>query len=182
MIKIDTPLDDGKIIKLHAGDEVIIGGVVYTARDKAHKRFIETLRKGDKLPFDIAGQIIFYAGPAPAKPGEVIGSIGPTTSSRMDSFALELLEHGLKGMIGKGPRSKEVKEAMVEHKAVYFTATGGVAALLSQYVKRAKIVAYEDLGPEAVYELEIEDFPVVVAVDCRGNDFYVESSKIWSHE
>ncbi len=176
MIRINTPLDDEMICDIYAGDEVLVSGVVYTARDKAHRRFIEALKRGDELPIDIRGQVLFYAGPAPAKPGEVIGSIGPTTSSRMDPFTPELLSRGLKGMIGKGPRSESAKRAIKENKAIYLVATGGAAALLSKCVKRARVVAYEDLGPEAVYELELKDFPVVVGVDCRGKDFYVEFS------
>ncbi|MDO8886424.1 Fe-S-containing hydro-lyase [Candidatus Oleimmundimicrobium sp.] len=177
MIKINTPLNNETICSLSAGDKVLISGVVYTARDKAHERFIEVLKKRDKLPVNLEGQVLFYAGPAPAKPGKVIGSIGPTTSGRMDLFTPYLLSCGLKGMIGKGSRSESVKKAIRENKAVYFVATGGIAALLSKHIKRAKIIAYEDLGPEAVYELELENFPVVVGVDCRGKDFYVESLK-----
>ncbi len=182
MIKVNTPLDDRAILGLQAGDEVLISGVVYTARDKAHERFIETLEKGDILPFNLEGQVLFYAGPAPAKSGAIIGSIGPTTSYRMDSFTPTLLACGVKGMIGKGSRSEEVRKAIRKNKSVYFVATGGTAALLSQHVVKAKVIAYEDLGPEAVYELELKDFPVIVAIDYRGKDFYVESLKVYSQE
>jgi fumarate hydratase subunit beta len=171
-IRITTPIDEGVIEKLKAGDFVLISGVIYTARDAAHKRMVEALKKGEELPFDLKGQIIYYAGPAPAKPGKPIGSIGPTTSYRMDPYAPKLLEAGLKGMIGKGTRSKEVVEAIKKFKGVYFGAVGGAAAYLARCVKSAEVIAYEDLGPEAVRRLVVEDFPAFVINDIHGNDLY----------
>lgn len=172
MICLKTPLKEENLKNLQAGDEVLINGIIYTARDEAHRRFVETLKRKEKLPVDLEGCILFYAGPAPARPGRAIGSIGPTTSGRLDIHTPLLLAQGLKGMIGKGKRSNEVKEAIKKHKAVYFIAIGGAAALLSQFIKKAKVVAYEDLGPEAVYELEVENFPVIVGIDLQGNDVY----------
>lgn len=177
--QIKTPLTDDIISSLKAGDKVEISGTIYTARDQAHKRLVDAIQKGEPLPFEPKGQIIFYAGPSPTPPGKPVGSIGPTTSGRMDPFTPLLLEHGLKGMIGKGPRSPEVKSAIKERNAVYFAATGGVAALLASYVKNSRVLAYEDLGPEAVYELEVENLPVIVAVDSQGEDLYEESRKIY---
>ncbi|MDI6799600.1 MAG: Fe-S-containing hydro-lyase [Actinomycetota bacterium] len=174
MLKIETPLKKEEIEGLKVGDEVLLTGTIFTARDAAHKRFMEALDNGDSLPIDLAGQVIFYAGPTPAGPGRTIGSIGPTTAGRMDPFTPRLLKLGLKGMIGKGARSKEVKQAIKDYGAVYFAATGGAAALLSEFVQGAKVVAYEDLGPEAVFQLEVENFPLIVAVDSRGGDIYVE--------
>jgi len=172
-IRITTPiLDDSVIENLKAGDFVLISGVIYTARDAAHKRMVEALERGEPLPFDVKGQIIYYAGPAPAKPGKPIGSVGPTTSYRMDPYAPKLLEVGLKGMIGKGARNQEVKEAIKKYKGVYFGAVGGAAAYLARCVKKAEVIAYEDLGPEAVRRLEVEDFPAFVINDIYGNDLY----------
>lgn len=179
MLRVTTPLHDDVIGKLRAGDEVTIGGLVYTARDQAHRKLVEALKRGEELPFNLEGQVIYYAGPAPVKPGRVIGSAGPTTSSRMDAFTPLLLAHGLKGMIGKGRRSEEVKEAIKKHKAVYFATVGGAGAFLSKFVKRSKVIAYEDLGPEAVFELEVEDFPVAVAIDALGNNIYEETIRKW---
>ena len=176
-IKIKTPLSDEDVQNLKIGDSVLITGKIYTARDAAHKRLIDLIQKGESLPFDIKGQIIYYVGPAPAKPGYVIGPAGPTTSGRCDPYTPALLSLGLKGMIGKGTRSKEVREAMEKHKAVYFAATGGAAALISKNIKAIKIIAYEDLGPEAIRELEVEDFPVIVANDAHGGDLYEEGTK-----
>ncbi|MCK4453145.1 Fe-S-containing hydro-lyase [candidate division WOR-3 bacterium] len=176
-IKIKTPLSDEDVQNLKIGDSVLITGKIYTARDAAHKRLIDLIQKGESLPFDIKGQIIYYVGPAPAKPGYVIGPAGPTTSGRCDPYTPALLSLGLKGMIGKGTRSKEVREAMEKHKAVYFAATGGAAALISKNIKAVKIIAYEDLGPEAIRELEVEDFPVIVANDAHGGDLYEEGTK-----
>ena len=171
--RIEAPiLDDAVIENLKAGDLVFISGTIYTARDAAHKRIVEALRKGEELPFDLKGQVIYYAGPAPAKPGRPIGSVGPTTSYRMDPFAPILLKEGLKGMIGKGSRNKEVKEAIVKYKGVYFGAVGGAAAYLARCVKKAEVIAYEDLGPEAVRRLEVVDFPAFVINDIYGNDLY----------
>jgi fumarate hydratase subunit beta len=157
---------------LKAGDNVLISGTLYTARDAAHKRLVELIREGKDLPMDIKGQIIYYVGPAPAKPGQAIGSAGPTTSYRMDPYAPILIEHGLKGMIGKGSRSQSVIDAMVKYKAVYFAAIGGAGALLAKSIKASEIVAYEDLGPEAIRKLTVEDFPAVVVNDTFGNDLY----------
>jgi len=176
-IRIQTPLTDEVVEKLKAGDKVLINGVIYTGRDAAHKRLVELVNKGETLPFEISGQIIYYVGPTPPKPGYTIGSAGPTTSYRMDAFAPLLIAKGLKGMIGKGSRGKEVIEAMKKHKAVYFGATGGAGALLSKRIKKAEIVAYEDLGPEAVRRLEVEDFPAIVINDIRGHDLYEEGKR-----
>jgi fumarate hydratase subunit beta len=165
---------------LRAGDEVVITGTIYTARDAAHKRLVELVSKGEELPFAIEGQIIYYAGPTPTRPGEIIGSAGPTTSYRMDPYAPLLIEHGLKGMIGKGQRTEPVLSAMKDFKAVYFAAVGGAGALISRAVKSSSIVAYEDLGPEAIRKLEVADFPVIVAQDCHGGDLFVEGAKKYS--
>jgi len=164
-------------MKLKIGDRVFITGKILTGRDSAHKRLYDLIQQGEALPIDIKGQIIYYVGPAPAKPGHVIGSAGPTTSYRMDPYAPLLMEHGLKGMIGKGVRSQNVRDAMKKHKAVYFAATGGAGALIAKNIKSAKIVAYDDLGPEAIRELEVEDFPVIVANDAFGGDLYEEGMK-----
>ncbi len=170
--RIETPLADDRIGTLRAGDKVLLSGFIYTARDAAHKRFSETIASGGELPFDITGQVIYYCGPAPAPPGSVIGSCGPTTSSRMDSYAPGLISLGLKGMIGKGKRSEAVKNALKEHKAVYFGATGGAGALLARTVVAADVIAYEDLGPEAVVRLKVKDMPLFVINDIFGNDLY----------
>jgi fumarate hydratase subunit beta len=176
-IRLKTPLSDEDVKKLKTGDRVLINGVIYTGRDAAHKRLFDLLKTGKELPFDVRGQIIYYVGPAPAKPGHVIGSAGPTSSYRMDVYAPSLMEKGLKGMIGKGKRSDQVKEAMKMHKAVYFAATGGAGALLAKRVKKAEVVAYDDLGTEAIQKLEVEDFPVIVVNDTRGRDLYIEGAK-----
>jgi fumarate hydratase subunit beta len=176
-IRLKTPLRDEDVERLKIGDRVFINGVIYTGRDAAHKRLFDLLRDGKELPFDIRGQIIYYVGPTPAKPGQVFGSAGPTTSYRMDAYSPTLIEKGLKGMIGKGMRSDAVKKAMRKYKAVYFAATGGAGALLAKRVKRAEIVAYEDLGPEAIRKLDVEDLPVIVVNDVRGNDLYAEGEK-----
>ena len=172
MKKLTTPLCDADLEGLKAGDKVSLTGVIYTGRDAAHKRLVELLDKGEKLPFDPEGQIIYYVGPAPAKPGKPIGSAGPTTSYRMDAYTPRLIEVGLKGMIGKGSRSREVVESIIKHKAVYFAAVGGAAALIAKRIKSKELVAYEDLGPEAIFRLEVEDFPVIVANDICGGDLY----------
>ena len=176
-IRLKTPLTDKDVEGLKIGDRVLINGVIFTGRDAAHKRLSDLLREGKELPFDIRGQIIYYVGPTPARPGQVFGSAGPTTSYRMDAYAPALIEKGLKGMIGKGMRSDAVKEAMKKHQAVYFAATGGAGALLAKKVKRAEVVAYEDLGPEAIRRLEVEDLPVIVINDVRGNDLYIEGER-----
>ena len=171
-MKITTPFTDEIVEKLRAGDKVEISGIIYVARDAAHKRFVEALAKGEPLPFDPRGQIIYYMGPSPAPPGKPIGSAGPTTAGRMDPYTIPLLEAGLKGMIGKGNRSPEVKEALKKYKAVYFAAIGGAAALIASCIKKAEIIAYEDLGAEAVRRLYVEDFPVIVVNDIYGGDAY----------
>lgn len=172
MKKITTPLSDADVTSLKVGDKVSITGVIYTGRDAAHKRLVELLDEGRELPFDPKGQIIYYVGPAPAKPGKPIGSAGPTTSYRMDAYAPRLIEVGLKGMIGKGSRNTDVVDAIKKHKAVYFAAVGGAAALIAKRIKSKELVAYEDLGPEAIFRLEVEDFPVIVANDVSGEDLY----------
>ena len=169
-IKIQLPLKDADLERLRAGDHVLLSGVIYTARDAAHRRMVAALEKGEPLPFDVRGQVIYYVGPTPARPGRVIGSAGPTTSMRLDPYTPALLEAGLKGIIGKGGRGPAVREALKKHKAVYFLAVGGTGALLSQRIKKVDIIAYEDLGTEAVRRMEVEDFPAVVVNDVHGND------------
>ncbi len=176
-IKLKTPLTSEQVSKLKIGDRVLLSGVIYTARDAAHKRIVDAMDKGEKTPMEIAGQVIYYAGPPPTRPGNPIGSVGPTTSYRMDTYAPRLIEKGLKGMIGKGSRGKEVIEAMKKHKAVYFGATGGAAALIARVVKQGQGLAYPELGPEAVNLLEVEDFPLVVINDVTGADLYEEGVK-----
>ena len=197
--KITMPLTAEKTKELHAGDNVLISGVIYTGRDAAHKRLVELIQEGKPLPIDVKDSVIYYVGPAPAKPGQVIGSAGPTTSYRMDAYAPALLDLGLKGMIGKGRRSAEVVQAIREHGAVYFITIGGAAALLAEAVKKngavyfgaiggagallakcikkAEIVCYEDLGAEAVRRLEVENLPVVVVIDSQGNNLYEDGRK-----
>lgn len=175
--RITTPLTAEKTKDLKAGDDVLISGVIYTGRDAAHKRLVELVKEGKQLPVDLKNAIIYYVGPAPAKPGQAIGSAGPTTSYRMDAYAPTLLDLGLKGMIGKGKRSDEVIDAMKRNDAVYFGAIGGAGALLSKCIKKAEIVCYEDLGAEAVRRLEVEDLPVVVVIDKDGNNLYEEGRK-----
>lgn len=173
-MKITTPFNIEDLKKLKSGDTVEITGVIYTARDAAHARLVKLIEDGKELPMELEGQVIYYVGPTPAKEGQVIGSAGPTTSYRMDSYAPQLIEKGLKGMIGKGSRSKEVKDAIVEHKSVYFAAVGGAAALIAKCIKKSEIIAYEDLGAEAIRRLEVEDFPAIVINDIYGNDLYEE--------
>jgi len=173
-LDIKSPLDEETIKELKAGDQVSITGVIYTARDAAHKRLVEALDKGEKLPFDITNQIVYYMGPSPAKPGHVIGSAGPTTSGRMDSYAPRLMAVGLKGMIGKGNRSQAVKDAMKKYKVVYFAAIGGAGVIASKSIKKAEVIAYEDLGAEAIRRLEVENFPATVINDIYGGDLYEE--------
>lgn len=169
-IKLTTPLTKDKIQNLRAGDKVLLSGTVYTARDAAHKRMTEALAKGEDLPFDIKNETIYYAGPAPAKPGRVIGSCGPTTSGRMDAYAPTLIELGLTGMIGKGERSKEVIDAMIRRGAVYFGAIGGAGALIAKCITSAEVIAYEDLNTEAIRRLTIKDLPLTVVIDSKGNN------------
>lgn len=170
MLKLTTPLKD--VGFLRAGDEVAISGVIYTARDAAHQRLIKLINEGKSLPFDLAGAIIYYVGPCPAKPGQPIGSAGPTTSTRMDVLTNPLLAKGLKGMIGKGGRSDEVIAGMKEHGAVYFAAVGGAGALIAQHIKEVEIIAYPELGTEAIRRLVVKDFPAIVAIDSEGNNLY----------
>jgi fumarate hydratase subunit beta len=172
--KITTPLSEDIIAALRTGDEVLISGTIYTARDEAHRRLTLLIAENMPLPFDIKGQIIYYVGPSPAKPGEVIGSAGPTTSYRMDKYAPILMEHGLKGMIGKGKRSEEVKSAIKKYKAVYFGAIGGAGALIAKSIKSSRVIAYEELLSEAIRELTVEDFPAIVVNDIFGGDLYNE--------
>jgi fumarate hydratase subunit beta len=169
---IRSPLDEETVKKLKAGDRVFITGVIYTARDAAHKSMVEALDRGEKLPFDITNQTIYYMGPTPARPGQVIGSAGPTTSGRMDSYAVRLIAAGLRGMVGKGSRSQAVKDAMKKYKAVYFAAIGGAGALISKNIKRAEVIAYDDLGVEAIRRLEVKNFPATVINDIYGGDLY----------
>ncbi|MBW1917711.1 MAG: Fe-S-containing hydro-lyase [Deltaproteobacteria bacterium] len=176
-IKLTTPLNDQQVTDLQIGDKVLLSGVIYTARDAAHKRLIDLLNTGQELPFDLQGQVMYYVGPSPARPGQVIGAAGPTTSYRMDPYTPQLLARGLKAMIGKGKRSPEVIDALVKYKAVYLGATGGAGALIAQAIKEAQVLAYEDLGPEAIHRLVVEDFPTIVINDCRGHDLYEEGVK-----
>jgi fumarate hydratase subunit beta len=174
-ISLSTPLSDILVKTLKSGDQVLLNGIIYTARDAAHKRLMALIEKGEDLPVDLRGQVLYYCGPTPAKPGRPIGSAGPTTSSRMDRYTPRLLAAtGLAGMIGKGERSPEVITAIKEHGAVYFAATGGAGALIGKTVISSRVVCYEDLGPEAIYQLEVRNLPLVVAIDCRGNDLFKE--------
>jgi fumarate hydratase subunit beta len=170
--RINLPLSEEDIGRLRAGDSVRLTGSLLSARDAAHKRLIAALRAGEPLPVALRGETIFYVGPSPTPPGRVIGSAGPTTSGRMDSYTPELLALGLKGMIGKGQRSPEVIAAMIQYGAVYFAALGGAGALMARAIKRAEVICYPDLGPEAIHRMEVEDFPVIVAIDARGDDLY----------
>ena len=179
---LTTPLSDADVESLKAGDRVRITGVLYTARDAAHGRLFPLIEKGEKLPIDVRGQIIYYTGPSPALPGTVVGSIGPTTASRMDKYVPALLKLGLKGTIGKGYRSQPVKDALRQFKGVYFGAIGGAGAVLSQFVKKLEVVAYEDLGTEAVRRLEVEEFPAIVINDCHGGDLYQDGMKAYARQ
>lgn len=179
-IKLTTPLSDDVVENLRIGQRVSLNGVIYTGRDAAHKRLVELIEQGKELPFDPKGQVIYYVGPSPAKPGKVIGSAGPTTSYRMDSYAPKLYALGLKATVGKGRRSPEVIKAMKQYKGVYLAAIGGAAALIARSIKDAKVIAYPDLGPEAIHELVVEDLPVIVVNDTLGGDLYDEGIKIYS--
>jgi fumarate hydratase subunit beta len=179
-VRVELPLTAEAVAGLAMGDMCELWGTLYTARDAAHKRMIEALDKGEALPFEVAGEVIYYVGPTPPKPGAVIGSAGPTTSGRMDAYTPRMLEAGLRGMIGKAGRSPEVVEAIARHGAVYFAAIGGTAALLAKSIKKVEMVAYEDLGTEAVRKLWVEGFPAVVAVDSRGNDLFAEGYKSYA--
>ena len=174
---LDVPIRDDSLEKLNIGDRVYLNGVIYTARDSAHKRMIDALDEGRKLPFDIVGSVIYYVGPTPARPGNVIGSAGPTTSYRMDKYTPRLLDLGLKGMIGKGNRSDEVIKSIVKNKVVYFAATGGVGALISKCIVKSEVIAFEELGPEAIRRLEVKNFPVIVVIDTKGKNLYEEGVK-----
>jgi len=177
MIRITTPLSEETARQLKAGDMVLICGTIYAARDAAHKRMVEALDRGEQLPVDLTDQIIYYVGPSPAKPGRPIGSAGPTTSGRMDVYTPRLLAQGLRGMIGKGYRSEEVVEAMKKYGAVYFAATGGAAALISRSIKSYEVIAYPDLGTEALAKLTVEDFPAIVVIDAAGRNYYIEGQQ-----
>jgi len=178
-ICLSVPISHEALRTLKTGDKVLISGTIYTARDAAHKRLVDLLKRGDQLPIELQGQIIYYSGPTPPKPGMVIGSAGPTSSYRMDPYTPKLIENGLKGMIGKGPRGEQVISAIKKYEAAYFAATGGAAALLSRTVKTCQIVAYEDLGTEAIHKLEVEDFPAIVINDIEGNDLYRDGKEIY---
>jgi len=171
---ITTPLTDEVVMDLKIGDNVLINGTIFTARDAAHKRLVELIEKGEELPFDIKGQIIYFAGPTPPKPGKVIGSAGPTSSYRMNIYSPTLIKVGQKGLVGKGDMSDEVMEAMKKHKALYFAAVGGAGALISKSITAAEIIAYEDLGAEAIRKLTVKEFPAIVAMDCHGGNQYKE--------
>lgn len=177
--KLNLPLREEEVRMLKIGEEVLLNGIMYGARDAAHKKMIETIEKGENLPVDLAGQTIYYVGPCPARPGAVIGSAGPTTSGRMDAYTPKLLELGLKGMVGKGQRSQGVREAMEKNEAVYLGAVGGAGALLAQRIKEAKVVAYPELGPEALWSFYVEDFPALVIIDSQGNNLYEEGPKAY---
>ena len=180
--EVTPPLSDADVESLTAGDRVRITGILYTARDAAHGRLFPLIERGAQLPIDVRGQIIYYTGPSPARPGDVVGSIGPTTARRMDKYTPALLKLGLKGTIGKGYRSQPVKDALKQYRGVYFGAIGGAGAVLSQFVKTLSIVAYEDLGTEAIRRLEVEGFPAIVVNDCHGGDVYEDGVKAFARE
>lgn len=177
--KITLPLTDEDARSLRAGDYVYLSGVIYTARDAAHKRMYDALENGESLPIEMKNNVVYYLGPTPARPGHVIGSAGPTTSSRMDKYAPKLLDLGLKGMVGKGKRTQDVIDAVVRNGAVYFAAVGGAGALLSKCIKKADVVAYDDLGTEAIRRLEIENLPVIVVIDSEGTNLYATAAEQW---
>ena len=174
---IKAPLSEEVVRSLEAGDYVYITGIIYTARDAAHKRLYDSILKGEEIPFDLTNNIVYYLGPTPAREGKVIGSAGPTTSSRMDKYAPLLMEQGLKGMIGKGKRNEDVLSAIKDNTCVYFAAVGGAGAILSKCIKKSEVIAYDDLGTEAIRKLEVKDFPAIVVVDCKGNNLYEEAVK-----
>ena len=181
-INITSPLEAKAVEKLKVGTRVLISGVGYTARDAAHRRLVQAINNGEKLPFNIEGQTLYYMGPSPARPGQVIGSAGPTTSSRMDIYTPPLLAIGLRAMIGKGSRSQEIKEAIKKHHAVYFVTIGGAGALLSKAIKKAKVIAYPELAAEAIMRLELEGFPAIVANDIYGNDLFMQGRASYRKE
>ncbi|MCR3954848.1 MAG: Fe-S-containing hydro-lyase [Gudongella sp.] len=170
--RVNTPLTDEAVKDLKAGDRVLLNGIIYTGRDAAHKRLVEMIDNGEKLPMELRDQTIYYVGPCPAKPGQAIGSAGPTTSGRMDAYTPKLMDHGLRGMIGKGLRNQAVVDSIIKHTGVYFAAIGGAGALLAEAIKEAEVIAFPDLGAEAIYKLKVEDFPVTVIIDSQGNDLY----------
>jgi fumarate hydratase subunit beta len=176
---ITAPFDDATARSLRAGDSVLISGTIIAARDAAHKELVETLRRGEKLPIDLHGVVVYYVGPAPAKPGQPIGSAGPTTSGRMDAYTPTLIEQGLKGMIGKGYRKPEVVEAMKKHGVPYLAAVGGAGALIARSIKKYTVLAYEELGPEALAAMEVENFPAIVVMDAEGNDYYSQGQALY---
>ena len=173
MIRLSTPLTVDKIKQLHAGDEILLSGTIYTGRDAAHKRLMTLIEKGEKLPFSLNDQVIFYVGPTPSKPGKAFGSGGPTTSGRMDAFAPTLIKLGLRSMIGKGYRLQSVKDAIIEYSGIYLGAIGGAGAMMSSCIKECEVIAFDDLGPEAIRKLEVVDMPLVVIIDSYGNDQYI---------
>lgn len=179
-IRLQTPLTVEDTAKLRAGQTCLISGIIYTARDSAHKRLVELLEKGEELPFDPRGQLLYYVGPCPAPPGKVIGSAGPTTSVRMDVYTPALLAAGVRGVIGKGDRGQQVVQALMDNKAVYFAAIGGAGALIAKSVVEAEVVAFPDLGPEAVHRLKVQDMPVIVVIDSLGQNFYTLGRKEYS--
>lgn len=179
MKRLNTPLTIDTVKDLHAGEHVLLSGIVYTARDAAHLRMMDCLKRGEQLPFDLEGSTIYYAGPTPTPPGKPIGSIGPTTSTRMDASTPTLLAHGLRGMIGKGGRSAAVITSMQEHPAVYFAAVGGAAALMAECITSCEVIAWDDLGPESVKRLMLKDLPLVVAIDCEGHDAFAEGQALY---
>ena len=180
--RIYLPLTEEQTVNLKAGDNVLLNGIIYTARDAAHGRLVKLIEEKEKLPIELKDAVIYYVGPTPAKPGQVIGSAGPTTSYRMDKYAPKLLDKGLIGMIGKGKRTEEVKEAIVRNKAVYFAAIGGAGALLSKCIKKSEVIAYDDLGTESIRKLEVENLPVIVVIDCEGNNLYEIAIKEYCSE
>lgn len=179
-IRLETPFDNAQIRQLKSGDKVLLSGIIYTARDAAHQRLIDAIDEGKPLPFELEGQVIYYVGPSPSKPGEVIGSAGPTTSYRMDDLTLPLLERGLRGMIGKGLRSDTVVDGMKKYGAVYFAAIGGAGALIANCIKSSEIIAYEELGAEAIRKLVVEELPLFVVIDSDGNDLYKTEQEKYS--
>ena len=179
---VQAPLDDAAVQSLRAGEQIVLTGRIYTARDAAHQRLFDAMLRGEELPLPLSGQVIYYVGPAPAKQGAVIGPAGPTTSGRMDPFTLPLLERGVAGLIGKGSRSEEIKQALVRHRAVYFGAVGGAAAVLARQIRSSRILAYPDLLSEAIRELEVEEFPLFVINDCHGGDAYQAARDVYRRD
>ncbi|HZH92745.1 MAG TPA: Fe-S-containing hydro-lyase [Tissierellaceae bacterium] len=170
--RVNTPLTDEVVKDLKAGDRVLLNGIIYTGRDAAHKRLVDMIDRGENLPMELKDQTIYYVGPCPAKPGQAIGSAGPTTSGRMDAYTPKLMDHGIRGMIGKGLRNQAVVDSIIKHTGVYFAAIGGAGALLAEAIKEAEVIAFPDLGAEAIYRLKVEEFPVTVIIDSQGNDLY----------